>query len=572
MRVSVLQRLYRTLAAPDTPASHIVVEPVVETGEVHTRFSLLSDRIRSYFVLAGLEPPATADLTLTVYDGDGRARHREVIAGHAIGAPFVWDSRARLRGLAAPVEGTAAVETVLYDRGGARVPEALIEAAYGHKSAGLAELYCDYYAPGRFITTTHSNIVAKTPPPAARRAIARWVRAATRGTWTRRWRSPAHIRAGAVAVFDDGERESALLCYTWREGTRPREIGVELRNADGASRHASIPALAPRALREFPLERLFPGARAFLGGRMGNLLLERPFPLLETNPRFYVRTRHVARPGFTVEHAAMEHTASPTTSRAAWRAMGKGYHSPAVVLERAGVRTLLALFNVVDVAAPKRYGVRLYDAAGKLVVDQPCAAEVPPRGHALVAIRELLDAAGWPGDFTGHAEVAYTMDTEAYPDTLHHQVLYAQDGLIEGVQHSAGSWNAPRDRPEPPGVRDPQALGRLPIWAAVGVDEELSSALALTNCSHAHDYDVDAHVTVSLHAGANVVAAGDVVIPPHGLWFEPVERLFPDCATLLRPHGGRGLALIRPRNVRTLGAQVFHVVRATGRFSSEHTL
>jgi hypothetical protein len=151
-------------------------------------------------------------------------------------------------------------------------------------------------------------------------------------------------------------------------------------------------------------------------------------------------------------------------------------------------------------------------------------------------------------------------------------VLYAQDGLVEGVQHSAGLWNAPRGWRNVPGLKDPQDLGRLPILAPVGVDDDLSSAVALTNCSHAWDYDVEARVTIELRTADGIAAARDVTIPPHGLLFETVERLFPDARALLRAHGGRGVAGIRPVNVRTLGAQVFHIVRATGQFSSEHTL
>src|SRR5687767_2942749 len=102
---SALQRLYRTIAAPDAPPSHLVLEPLVETGDSHTRLCLMPGRIRSYFTLAGIEPPASTDLTITVYDAGGLERHRDTVSRHSLDRTLVWDSRERMRRVTGPVEG-----------------------------------------------------------------------------------------------------------------------------------------------------------------------------------------------------------------------------------------------------------------------------------------------------------------------------------------------------------------------------------------------------------------------------------------------------------------------------------
>jgi hypothetical protein len=572
MKTSLLTKLYRRAAWPDTPPCHLSLEPLIETASVHTRLFLLLGRIDAAFRLAGLEAPAEVGVTFTVYGPDGEERYRETVAHHPLSRLLVWDSRERMARVAAPTEGTIAVEGVLYDRAGDLVPEDMIERAYGTTSPAVIEFYTDYYSRGRFITTTHQNIAVRTPAPPVQRWIARRIQRVAGSRWLRRFHSPEFIRAGQAAVFDDGEFESSLLCYTWLEGTRRGQIGVELRNAAGESRRSALPPFCPRTFRRLRLGDLFPGCRAFLGGQIGNLLLDQPMPLLESNPRFYVHTAHAWKPGFGIDHTAMEHASSLSTPRAAWLSTGKGYHSPCVVIDREETRSLLVLFNVVDVDHPKSYGVLLYCTDGKLVVEKRQAVHVPPRGHVMLRVRDLLDDAGYAGDFVGHAEIFYSMDVDPYPDTMHHQVLYMQDGVVEGVQHSAGLWNSPPDWRPPLQIRDPQDLGRLPICAAAYIDDDVSTALALTNCSHAWDYDVEASITLSLRDEDAHVAARDITIPPHGLWFQPIESLFPEARMALRPHGGRGLVLVRPNNVRTLGAQVFHVVRATGQFSSEHTL
>jgi hypothetical protein len=465
------------------------------------------------------------------------------------------------------------VEGVLYDAARRRIPEHLIERAYETKYASIVDFYVDYYSPGRFITTTHSNIPVRTPAPPFQRWIARRIEDIAHRPWMRRFRSPEFIRAGEAAVFDDGEFESSLVFYTWREGTSDGQIRLELRNAAGESRYATVPAQPPSTLRRWPIAGLFADSRAFLGGQIGNVLMDRPIPLLETNPRFYVHTARARTPEFGIDHTAMEHLQSRSTPRAAWLRTGKGYHFPSVVLERDDTRSLLAWFNVVAVDRPKRYGVMLYDADGKLVVDKRHAVEIPPRGHALLRVRDLLSEVGYGADFVGHAEVVYTMDVDRYPDAMHHQVLYVQRDMIECVQHGAALWNSPPDWRRPPDVRDPQNHGHwLAIVAAVYIDHEFSTMIGLTNCSHAWDYDVEASITVTLRSGGVVVGARDITIPPHGLWLQAIENLFPDARQALRPLGGAGVVTLRPNNVLTMGAQLFHVVRATGQFSSEHTL
>ena len=96
--------------------------------------------------------------------------------------------------------------------------------------------------------------------------------------------------------------------------------------------------------------------------------------------------------------------------------------------------------------------------------------------------------------------------------------------------------------------------------------------MGLTNCSHAWDYDVEAFVAVTLRGAGGVRLTRELRIPPHGTWYGPVDRLFPEAAAVLRHPAGTGLLVVDPRNVATLGAQFFHVQRATGHFSSEHTL
>lgn len=569
--MSILKRLYLSLAYPDSPPCHAVLEPVVETGTVHTRFVVLLERVIDAFRLAGEEPPAGIEMTFTVFRHDGREVCRERQPRVGLGQAVVWESRTAVPREALPLRGTVLTEGILFDRSGGRVPEEVIEGVWGDKFASIVEFTSDWYEDGRFITTSHANNPVKTPAPPIRRGLARMVRALNDALPLRRRRTSQRTRPGSISVFDDGTLESSLFYFTWLQGIRPGEIRAELRNAEGQSLRAPLPALGPRSFASARLSALFPEARSFLGGRPGNLLLDRPVPLLTSNPRFYVQTTHLGSGGFGIDHAYLEHESSPRfTPLETWRQSGKGLHSPCVVVERPGSRTGIALFNMVDARTPKSIGILLYDLKGNLIVDKRPAAELGPGGLQTVWVRDLLDEARYQGDFLGHAEILYCMDMDPVPDMLHHQVLYVQPGMVEGVQVMVGSWNSPRGWRDD-GMADPQDLGKRGIRAPAYADAEYETFLGLTNCSHAWKYDVDAEVEISLKAGETVVETAAVTIPPHGTWFDSVANLFPLAKAHLRPYGGIGVAEMRPTNVRTLGAQYFHVQRTTGHFSSEHT-
>lgn len=302
------------------------------------------------------------------------------------------------------------------------------------------------------------------------------------------------------------------------------------------------------------------------------MLLDRVSPLLTANPRFYVQTTHAARGGFGVDHAYLEFLTSPRVHVAGDLAPDREGLRVPVRRRRPGGRAHgRGGLQPRGRHAPKSISILVYDLKGELIVDkQPCAA-LPTADHRTLMIRDLLDDVGYRGDFLGHAEIFYCMDVDPYHDMPHHQVLYLQRGHVEGIQVAAGLWNSPPGW-EPRGARDIQGLGVLPICAPTYVDERHTTHLGLTNCSHAWKYGVEALVTISLKTGDRVVDRTEITISPHGTWFDSVTALFPDAERRLRPHGGQGLVVIRPENVRTLGAQFFHVQRATGCFSSEHTL
>lgn len=111
----------------------------------------------------------------------------------------------------------------------------------------------------------------------------------------------------------------------------------------------------------------------------------------------------------------------------------------------------------------------------------------------------------------------------------------------------------------------------FPVCAPVICNSEYITTLALSNCSHAYDYDVEAIMSIDLKAGDEVVETREIAIPPHATFFESVRDIFPRAEDHLRDHGGIGLLMIRPINIRTFGGQFFHYQRATGQFSTEHT-
>jgi hypothetical protein len=569
---SLARRAYWWAADPPSAPEHTVLEPLIETGAVHTRLFFLLGRIVHMFRVAGLEPPAAIDLTFTVYDRAGREVCRSARTGHPLDEPLVWESRSEVPERARPLEGTVAVTSALVDGAGRPVADAVIGRVWGHTFAGVVDFFIDYYGDGAFITTTHSNIAVRPPASPGREALARIAQAAVRSGWLDRWRSPTRIKPGVVAVFNDDVGESSLFYYAWLMPIRRGEIVAELRNARGETLRAALPPLAPRAFARLRLSELFPSSRAFLGGQPGNLLLDGVSPLLRSNPRFYVGVARDAHGGMGVDHSYVEYHAVPDfTARDVWRRAGKGLQSPCVVIERADVQSVLMLFNMVAVEAPKRVSVALYDAAGALAVRRDAAVEIPPRGLRALRVRELLDANGWPGDFVGHAEVFYAPDDERVPNMLHHQVLYVQPHGVESVQLTVGLWNSPSSG-RPAGIDDPQPRGEWPICAPAYLGGGYATRLGLTNCSHAWEYDVTARVEIALRDGRGLDLRREVEIPPHGTWLGPLDTLFPEARDTADPASRPLLVFVDPRNVATLGAQFFHVQSATGHFSSEHTL
>jgi len=240
-----------------------------------------------------------------------------------------------------------------------------------------------------------------------------------------------------------------------------------------------------------------------------------------------------------------------------------------VVIDGTQARTAVVFFNMVEPETPKAFGVIVYDVAGRLVAEKKQWTTLPPRGVRRVWLRDVLDEAGVRGDFVGHAEVFYSMDTDAYPDWLHHQVHYVQKDHVEGLQVGVGLWNSPQGTRPP--IPDPQ--GGDPRLACIPVlsNGDYSTTVALTNCSHAYDYDLEGVVALELRAGRHIVERREVAMPPHGMLFQPVRELFPRTDEHLRAHGGIGFLMVRPVNIRTFGGQFFHIQTATGQFSTEHT-
>jgi len=121
--MSVLKKAYLKLAYPDSPPCHGTLEPLIETGSVHTRFVLLLARIVDTFRLSKMQPPAAVDLAFTVYRADGQEVCRHRVDRHPLSQTYVWESDTTVPLAARPLEGTVLVEGVLYDSLGRRLPE-----------------------------------------------------------------------------------------------------------------------------------------------------------------------------------------------------------------------------------------------------------------------------------------------------------------------------------------------------------------------------------------------------------------------------------------------------------------
>jgi hypothetical protein len=499
-----------------------------ERPDLHTRATLLLPRFRHDY-----PDVRSADLEFTLFDLSGQRVFTRRIENASIEAPFVLDSRRPPAGFSfpRPFEGMMLVTQRL---GG--VPDRRIVARDGLFNA--THTYLDYYREGAFVTTLH-DYCAYLPDQGLQTA-----------------------RLGMIPAYCDAEKETFLVFHAAGAGIGPRDLEVRLLGPSGLERRARLGALAPFATRRVLLSELFPDARQGLAGATGQVVVEGLFRELLTRIAYGVADR--ATGAFSLDHCYYSIASRGRFLTGEQRSkIAKGCFNPFLVLETDAVTTSVLIFHAAQ-EEPQTYDLLVYDAEGRLVLRREPFRKAEGNAVERVDMRPILESAGIPAPFLGHAELLYHRepDRRRYDRDLDVLAEYRTGNRFATVIFGADIWNPPQ----------PVKNLTYRSGSRVVCDDLHTTLLAVSNVSYAYDYALEVPFTLNLVGGGRVLESRRFTIGPNATLYRDIEEFFPEARRLLEPWGGIGLVTTTDINTNCLTHLFFTQDRRSRALSVEHSL
>ena len=241
--------------------------------------------------------------------------------------------------------------------------------------------------------------------------------------------------------------------------------------------------------------------------------------------------------------------------------LGEGEVNPMVVIETDDITTEVTLFNTHGHLEEDFWvGVRVYDAAGQLVVHEPkfrCAT----RNEIVSA--SFADFIEVERPFTGHAAFTFTEpDRAAYPGRLQALMAYRTRDSVARIMAWSDEWNTAQRRI----MRRNAGAGYLSYFRLLGASF-LETWVSVTNAgSHELDQPAECTVIVENHAGER--RAAQLTLAPWATSFESLDAVVPGATELLG--GANGLLLVESESDLAMVCFTRHV--KSGRWSAEHLM
>jgi hypothetical protein len=357
-----------------------------------------------------------------------------------------------------------------------------------------------------------------------------------------------------VTTGTDATRTAIVVTngYDGAGGPRPIRTGVTLHRADGASERARVPALAPLASSVVYLDELFPDAASFLGDAPGHVRVTVPCPSSRIATFVdYPDGRRIVNHG-TIDRVFDQLHALPI----GWHD-SKPVASCPVLLDGAR-RTVLTFPNVWGPdRADHHVVIRVHRPDGSLVLRT--ATWIPADGLTSIDVGALVDTAGEPQPFVGHAEVEVdaTASSKELPSTFDLLVgIYEGADLLGEVQVGSDYFNAP----VPPGLTWPGGRSTR-TFSRVRLADGVTTRIFIGYPASASDDLEPARPRLTLiNAAGTDRLTTELELPVHGCVSATIDELFPDAAALLSPEG-HGLLRVRDTGARLYG---YHAVETEG--------
>lgn len=494
---------------------------------VHTRAVFLLPRLQSRF--AGLK---TVDMTLEFYDEDGRKTADFDAGGLNAGDCYLLESDRLPAGfhIPSPFSGTLIAKFRL------PLDEKLIFKTQ-HGLFASMPVYIDYYSEGTFVTTLHDYSAFLPDQGINPTALA------------------------MIPAYCDDAKETFLILHSAQAGIGPRDLRVRLYNREGRYRQARMPALRPFAFRRVPLTELFPGAKEFLGGQIGQVRIDGFFRQLLRRTAYGIR--YAGSAAFSMDHCFYADWGAKAAPPAATR-RSKSIFSPFAVVENEHVSSSAILYQSDRESQHRDVGLLVYDSAGKCVAEVPRHVYLKGNRVERISMREVLKEARVALPFVGHVELLFHPDagSSEAPVFFEHAAEYDVGGKLAHVIHGADFWNPPAEVPGNPHVS---------AYRIVCNDAQ-TTIVAISNCSYDYDYRLEASFKITLYANGRELTSGRFHIGPNATIYEPIEYFFSNSREILQPYRGVALATTTETNCKYLTHSFLTQDRRSRTLSVEHSL
>jgi hypothetical protein len=241
--------------------------------------------------------------------------------------------------------------------------------------------------------------------------------------------------------------------------------------------------------------------------------------------------------------------------------LGEGEVNPMVVIENDDISTDVTLFNTHgDLEEDFWVGVRVYDAAGELVVHEPKFQQATRNEIVSASFADLTEI---ERPFIGHAAFSFTEpDRATYPGRLQALMAYRTRGSVARIMAWSDEWNTPQRRI----MRRNAAAGYLSYFRLLGASF-LETWVSVTNAGN-HELDETAEYTVIVENHSGERLSSRHRLAPWATSFESLDSVVPGATGLLG--GANGLLLVESESDLAMVCFTRHV--ASGRWSAEHLM
>lgn len=535
---------------------------LVHGGGRRTRLLLGTQRILRHLSLAGFPKVEAFEVRSRCYDCSGRLVSDEVWESPA-GEELVFDSAERLPPGDGPLEGSVLLDFPRI-RLAAPAPAGLKPPQRNFNGILLLS------KPGSFITGTHVYHGVETFPLGtlvryyARKALRRAAHLLRGGRWS------ADALGASVVHGGGGGRGFAVM---HSDNPAPPAISfIETRDGDGRPQRRPLPALSAGQTLcvELPSSGWSQLLCALPPAGVSRFLTGERFD----DGRFCLDHNYFQQPAGSADSKASSEVRWFDRSELRDGVIGPSHPWPC--LHGPRVQSWISLCSQFHPEQERVYDLRVFDNAGRLVLERPEFARLPPYGLRVLSVSAELDKEGLR-EFEGTYLLSHSARApqDKLPSRIHAQGLYRfPDGYWNGVQSDASIWSSPD--PKVPAI---EALSlakvrRKQVWYAPVIDDDdVETLLAVSNLSYSLGYRERQTLGVRYCEGDQVLGEAEIELPPFGARLVEARQLF-GTAMPPRATGARrsGAAVFYPKTGLTYCASVMYRDRRSGVFVLEHVL